>query len=462
MNNRPRILVVEDEVDARQGLATLISGWGYQVDVAADGIQAMERMTVAPPVAVLSDIRMPRMDGLQLLAHIRSNFGNLPVLVLSGQGTKDAVVECLRLRANDYIDKPIRADELRQRLADLLAPSTTTPAEPADEDAADGFIGSSVTIAAVRQLAHQVAPTTASVLITGESGTGKEVLARTLHRLSPRRERAFVAINCAAIPESLMESEIFGHEKGAFTGAQERRAGCFELAENGTLLLDEIGEMPMQTQAKLLRVLEDRKVRRLGSKTELPVNVRVLAATNKDPLKAVATAHLREDLFYRLNVFHLHLPPLRDHLEDLPELCDGIIARLNAVHGRSVERVSPAVMDAFRRYLWPGNVRELRNTLERAVILAQGGQIEMSHLPPDFGTHRLSAEDDARSVRIPVGTTVADAEKALILKTLAQENNNKTRAAEKLGISLKTLQNKLKEYAGAEAATSSAGSAAEG
>src|SRR6185312_378918 len=315
------------------------------------------------------------------------------------------------------------------------------------------FVGTSNAAQQIRTLVQQVAPTTASVLITGESGTGKEVVARLIHGLSPRRDRTFLAINCSAIPESLMESEIFGHEKGAFTGAQERRAGCFELAEGGTLLLDEIGEMPIGTQAKLLRVLEDRHLRRLGSKQEIPVNVRVLAATNRSPAEAVERGQLRSDLYYRLNVFNLHLPPLRDHLEDLPALCTALLLQLNARHGRSVTHVSAEVLRLLARHRWPGNVRELRNTLERAMIMAVGSSIERQHLPDDFGQDPAppasagAAADDSETVRVPVGTTVDEAERLLILKTLARENNNKTRAAERLGISLKTLQNKLKEYA---------------
>jgi transcriptional regulator with PAS, ATPase and Fis domain len=292
-----------------------------------------------------------------------------------------------------------------------------------------------------------VAPSTASVLITGASGTGKELVARTIHELSPRRPKPFVAINCAAIPETLMESEIFGHEKGAFTGALERRTGCFELAEGGTLLLDEIGEMPIGTQAKLLRVLEDRKLRRLGSKVETTVDVRVLAATNKIPEEAVARGELRNDLYYRLNVFNIHMPPLREHREDIPDLVHHLLAEMNTKHGRRVATVSEAVLNAFRNHTWPGNVRELRNTLERAVIVCEGPVIETKHLPPGFGHTpiRLSA-DDADSIRVGVGTTVGEAERLLIVKTLESTNNNKTRAAEVLGISLKTLHNKLKEY----------------
>jgi len=297
------------------------------------------------------------------------------------------------------------------------------------------------------RLVEMVAPSIASVLITGESGTGKEMVARTIHELSPRKNKPFVAINCSAIPETLIESEIFGHEKGAFTGALERRAGCFELAEEGTLLLDEIGEMPIATQAKLLRVLEDHKLRRLGSKAETPVDVRVLAATNKVPEEAVANGHLRNDLYYRLNVFNLHLPPLREHKEDISQLVSALLADMNAKHGRDVASVSDAVLQMFNSYHWPGNVREMRNTLERAVIVCEGSLIEPRHLPPNFGSSGIRpATGDGEGIRLEVGTTVEQAEKMLILKTLATTNNNKTRAAEILGISLTTLHNKLKEY----------------
>jgi transcriptional regulator with PAS, ATPase and Fis domain len=286
-------------------------------------------------------------------------------------------------------------------------------------------------------------------LITGASGTGKELVARTIHELSPRRTKPFVPINCAAIPETLIESEIFGHEKGAFTGALERRTGCFELAEGGTLLLDEIGEMPIATQAKLLRVLEDHKLRRLGSRVETSVDVRVLAATNKVPDEAVANGELREDLYYRLNVFNVHMPPLREHKDDIPELVQLLIRDMNQKHGRKVATVSEAVLNAFNNYSWPGNVRELRNTLERAVIVCEGAMIETRHLPPGFGQTVRAAVHDPDAVRLGVGTTVEEAERLLILKTLEATSNNKTRAAEILGISLKTLHNKLKEYGAA-------------
>jgi transcriptional regulator with PAS, ATPase and Fis domain len=272
------------------------------------------------------------------------------------------------------------------------------------------------------------------------------LVARTIHDISPRRNKPFVPINCAAIPETLIESEIFGHEKGAFTGALERRTGCFELAEGGTLLLDEIGEMPVGTQAKLLRVLEDHKLRRLGSKVETSVDVRVLAATNKVPDEAVANGELREDLYYRLNVFNIHMPALREHKDDIRELVKSLLADMNEKHGRKVADVSEAVLNMFQSYSWPGNVRELRNTLERAVIVCESGLIETKHLPPGFGQSVRPVANDPDAVYLGVGTTVGEAEKLLILKTLQATSNNKTRAAEILGISLKTLHNKLKEY----------------
>jgi transcriptional regulator with PAS, ATPase and Fis domain len=289
------------------------------------------------------------------------------------------------------------------------------------------------------------------------------MVARTLHALSPRRQGPFVAINCAALPETLIESELFGHEKGSFTGASERRAGCFELAQHGTLLLDEIGEMPMPTQAKLLRILEDSKVRRLGGKAEFEVDVRLVAATNKVPEEAVQGGHLREDLFYRLNVFHIHLPPLRDRKEDIRSIAETLVSDLNRKHECKVVEVSGDVLDSLQRHNWPGNVRELRNVLERAVILAGEGPIELKHLPA-FLQHRSVSvpatapsgavqpiappQDELDAVRFTIGTTVEEAEKGLILRTLEHTRNNKTRAAEVLGISLKTLHNKLKEYSG--------------
>jgi transcriptional regulator with PAS, ATPase and Fis domain len=287
------------------------------------------------------------------------------------------------------------------------------------------------------------------VLITGESGTGKELVARALHRLSPRAAGAFVAINCAALTETLIESELFGHEKGAFTGALERHVGCFEQANNGTVLLDEIADMPIGTQAKLLRVLEDRKVRRLGGKTDLPVEVRVIAATNRNPEDAIKNKLLREDLFYRLNVFNIHLPPLRDRKGDIAAIAEAIIANLNKKHGCRVTGLHAAVLERLQNHAWPGNVRELRNVLERAVILAGEGMIQLKHLAMDGAgaeTQQAAAVGDAdtgESIRVRQGATMEEIEDAYIDMILRRTNNNKTRAAEILGISVRTLHNRL-------------------
>jgi transcriptional regulator with PAS, ATPase and Fis domain len=294
-------------------------------------------------------------------------------------------------------------------------------------------------------LVEQVAPSSASVLITGESGTGKELIARTIHQLSPRRDKPFIGINCSAIPETLMESELFGHEKGAFTGAASTRMGCFELAEGGTLLLDEIAEMPPLLQAKLLRVIEERSLRRVGSNREIEIDVRILAATNKDPEDAVSRGTLREDLLYRLNVFRIELPALKERKEDLPLLAQYLVTKLSEKHSRPARFLSPAAISVLQFHAWPGNVRELRNVIERAVVICSGEQLERHHFAPYpiDQRERLRKED---TITLPVGTPLEEVERQMIVRTLQKTKNNKTRAAELLGISLKTLHNKLNLY----------------
>ena len=453
-----KVLIIEDEENERTGLAELVSAWGYRAETACDGMEGFEKVGEWLPSIVVTDLKMPRMGGLELLERIARESYAVAVIVVTAQGTIDSAVQAMRMGAYDYITKPIDTDRLRtilQNASALLGTRTEleiTRRKLRDAGTLGSLVGSSRKMQEIFRLIEMVAPSTASVLITGASGTGKELVARTIHELSPRRNKPFVPINCAAIPETLIESEIFGHEKGAFTGALERRTGCFELAEGGTLLLDEIGEMPVATQAKLLRVLEDRKLRRLGSRVETTVDVRVLAATNKVPQEAVSSGQLRNDLFYRLNVFNIHMPLLREHKEDIPSLVEYLLKDMSAKHQRNAVAVSEAVFHLFQNYSWPGNVRELRNTLERAVIVCEGGVIESKHLPPGFGqpTVRTSSEDPD-AVHLGVGTTVEEAEKLLILKTLESTSNNKTRAAEILGISLKTLHNKLKEYGSAQA-----------
>src|ERR1700688_2694137 len=432
-----KVLIVEDEENERTGLAELVSSWGYRAETAPDGVAGLEKASQWNPSIVVTDLKMPRMGGIELLEHLAEQSEAMAVILVTAQGTIDSAVQAMRLGAYDYLTKPIDTNRLRTMLQNASALlGTRAELESArrklrDSGSLGSLRGSSRKMQEIFRLIEMVSPSTASVLITGASGTGKELVARTIHQLSPRRERPFVAINCAAIPETLIESEIFGHEKGAFTGALERRTGCFELAEGGTLLLDEIGEMPVGTQAKLLRVLEDHKLRRLGSKVETSVDVRVLAATNKVPDEAVASGELRSDLYYRLNVFNIHMPPLREHKDDIPDLVDLLLSEMSSKHSRKVSAVSEAVLNLFNNYTWPGNVRELRNTIERAVIVCDGGMIETKHLPPGCGHAILrTSAHDPDAIRLGVGTTVEEAEKILVRKTLVQSSNNKTKAAE--------------------------------
>ncbi|MCC7174547.1 MAG: sigma-54-dependent Fis family transcriptional regulator [Bryobacterales bacterium] len=455
-----RVLIVDDEENQRLGLASMVAAWGYQAETAADGVEALEKLAVFPAQVMVTDLMMPRMDGSELLRRLNAQGGGPTAIVVTAFGNLETAVSIIHeLGAFWFMEKPIQARALRTLLE--RAAKQSKLAEEAErlqrqlsyQGVLGEITGRSPVMQQVFSLVAQVAPSKAVVLVTGESGTGKELVARTVHRLSPRRDGPFVAVNCAAMPETLMESELFGHEKGAFTGAVERRAGCFELAQKGTLLLDEIGDMPVGTQAKLLRVLEDSHVRRLGGKAEMVVDVRVIASTNQKLEDALHKKRLREDLYYRLNVFRIHLPPLRERREDIPSLCEALIRDLNRKHGCRVTDVDLRVLGMFRDWTWPGNVRELRNVLERAVIIAGEGTITAGHLPPHFGAGGPvpppGPGDDAGALTLRVGSTVGEAEKALILRTLGHTKNNKTRAAEILGISLKTLHNKLKEYGSA-------------
>jgi DNA-binding NtrC family response regulator len=460
MDNALKVLIVEDEPHALMGLAELISDWGYRTETARDGLEGWEKALVFDPAIVVTDLKMPRLDGIGLLQKLAEDSSGLSskvaVVVLTAMGSIQQAVEAMKLGAYDFLQKPVDSTRLRTILANATRQrETEIELEVArrrlrESGVLGSMVGSSRPMREIFGLIEQIAPSNVPVLITGESGTGKELVARTLHNLSPRKNRPFVAVNCAAIPESLIESELFGHEKGAFTGAVDRRAGCFELASGGTLLLDEIGDMPIGTQAKLLRVLEERKLRRLGARIEQEVDVRVLAATNHDPKDAVANGHLRADLFYRLNVFNINMPPLRDHIEDLPAMAESMLEQMNQKHGRKVSGVAPSMLDRLMAYRWPGNARELRNAIERAVILCpDGAPLDAGHLAKGFGRDQdqAVAATGAASIPIHVGTTVDEAERILILQTLEATGQNKTRAAEILAVSLKTLHNKLKEYA---------------
>jgi DNA-binding NtrC family response regulator len=445
-----KILVVDDDASEREGLAELLKVWGYEADIAGDGRQALQQAVAFNPAVVISDLRMPGMSGMEVLRQIRESRPDVTFIMLTGQGTIEEAVEATKLGAFNFLEKPVDPKRLQVELRNCLERrENELQLEIAQRRLREAgilgqLVGRSKKMQGVMSIIAAVAPSRASILITGESGTGKELAARTIHELSPRKGKPFVAVNCAAIPETLMESEIFGHEKGAFTGAVERRMGCFELADGGTLLLDEIGEMPAQTQAKLLRVLEDSKLRRLGSKNEISVDVRVLAATNKVPEEAVANGNLRSDLYFRLNVVQITMPPLREHLEDLEPLTQALIEELNRKHHTRAKAVDSSLLETLRRHSWPGNIRELRNTLERMMVLNSGEILRNTDLPGDFGKSTTAAIND--NLHLRPGMTVGEAERRLIFETLAFTSNNKTRAAEMLGISLKTLHNKLKEY----------------
>ncbi len=470
-----KVLIVDDEASQRSGMAAMVSAWDMTAETAADGNEALLKLEAFPADVILTDLNMPGLDGFGFLQRLRDSGDMPPTIVLTAFGNIETAVRTVHeLGAYWFLEKPIQSGTLEVLIrragshAGLRAEKRNLERQLSYKGSLGQLVGASPGIQEIFALLQQAGPSKACVLITGESGTGKELVARTIHDLSPRRQGPFIAINCAALPETLIESELFGHEKGSFTGASERRAGCFEIAQHGTLLLDEIGEMPMQTQAKLLRILEDSKVRRLGGKTEFEVDVRLVAATNKEPGEAVRDGHLREDLYYRLNVFHIHLPPLRERKEDIRPIAEALMADLNRKHQCRVADMAPEVVEAFERHSWPGNVRELRNVLERAVILACEGVIEMRHLPaflqariqsaaagapgnaaPSPSAPPAPAASDEGVIRLHIGTTVEEAEKGLILRTLEHTRNNKTRAAEILGISLKTLHNKLKEYGAA-------------
>jgi len=442
-----RVLIVEDDAAARLGLEQLVKSWGFIAEAAADGEEALEKVTSFRPAIVITDLVMPRMDGLVLLRALQQQGADVTTLLLTAQGTVETAVEAMKEGAYDYLTKPIDLQRLKI-LLDKIVERLETMREVKslrrqlrESGTFGSLIGNSPEMRKIYSVVEQAAPTGASVLITGESGTGKELIAQTIHHLSPRASFPFVGINCAAIPETLLESEIFGHEKGAFTGAADRRQGCFELADRGTLFLDEIGEMTPATQVKLLRVLQERKFRRLGGRIEQSVDVRVIAATNIDPQEAVKQSKLREDLFYRLNVFSFRLPPLRERKEDLALLTQSFINEFNQRNQKSIIGVDQPTMRMIEHYAWPGNVRELRNVIERATILSPGPFIEPKHLPPSLAEE--PAPQHQPQVALAPGITVEEAERRLILMTLEHTRDNKTRAAEILGISLKTLHNKL-------------------
>lgn len=443
-----RILIADDESSSRQGLAELLKRWGHEVQEARDGSEALKRAMEQNPDLVITDLVMPNMDGLWLLRSLREELGDVPVVLLTGRGTIDSAVEAIREGAYDFLEKPVDASRLRV-IVNRAAEKRATLQEVAAlrhslrQRGPDGAVdGNSPAMRRVYSLVEKVAPSKTSVVISGPSGAGKEVIARAIHNLSPRKDKPFIAINCSAIPASLMESEIFGHEKGAFTGADQRRLGCFELAHGGTLFLDEVGELPVELQAKFLRVIEEEKLRRLGGKTEISVDVRVLCATHRDLKKQIEEGAFREDLYFRLNVFSIQLPPLKERREDIRPLAEHFVERFASEAGKRIRGITPEAMAILQSYSWPGNIRELRNTMERGVILCEGEMIETSHLPPEMETSPLGAA----VIKLSLGMPLREVEKEYILGSLRRNKGNKSRTAEILGISEKTLYNKLNRY----------------
>jgi DNA-binding NtrC family response regulator len=443
-----RILAVDDEVATLEALAEILTAWGHKVETATDGHEALKKALEFRPDLVLSDVVMPETSGIWLLKALREELPDCPVIFLTGRASIDTAVEATREGAYDFIEKPFDTARVKVSIARALERRETEREVQGlrrrlKQLGGTDFIGQSAPMRRVLELIERVAPSKAAVAISGESGTGKEVVARSIHNLSPRREKAFVAINCASIPATLMESEIFGHERGAFTGADQRRSGVFELAHGGTLFLDEVGEIPIELQAKLLRVLEESRLRRLGGKVEIEVDVRVLCATNRDLKAEIKKAAFREDLYFRLNVFQIGLPPLRDRREDVPLLVQYFVDKFNAESGKRVTGVRPDALDMLKNHDWPGNIRELRNAVERAVILCDGELLQREHLPPDM----VGRTPERASFKLPFGLTLDLVEKEYILGSLDRNGGNKARTAEMLGVSEKTLYNKLNRYA---------------
>ena len=447
-----RVLIIDDDQPHVEALSVSMKAAEYEVRIAAPGLSALEIIESFSPTAIVIDPSADGYDPFSLLRELRLQQPHTPIILTASNSSVELALRAIQEEgAYHYFEKPVDPEKFltviegATVLAEARRENEILRRELRDRGAFGELVGNSEAMQRVYSLIEQVASSSASVLITGESGTGKELVARTVHNLSPRRSAPFLAINCSAIPDTLMESELFGHEKGAFTGAVSRRHGCFELANTGTLMLDEIGEMPTLLQAKLLRVLEERVVHRLGSRKDIAVDVRLLAATNKEPHGAVRNGTLREDLLYRLNVISIHLPKLSERLEDLPLLTQHLITRLASKHNRPARFISAAALDALRFHSWPGNVRELRNVIERAVVICSGEQIERHHFAPyPFDQRQRRREED--TVTFPVGTPLREIERQMILRTLDKTGNNKTRAAQLLNISLKTLHNKLNDY----------------
>jgi len=442
-----RILVVDDEVNARTALAELLRDEGYEVETAADAFKALGKYESFSPHVVVTDLKMPGMDGIELVKKIRASEDPAAVVVMTAFGAVSSAVDAMRSGAADYLTKPLNFDELLVVLDKVLEAQALRRearqlrARVRDRVAPNNIVGGSPPMQRVFEIVDQVAPSRATVLITGESGTGKELVANAIHQRSPRANGPFIKLHCAALAESLLESELFGHEKGSFTGAMARKEGRFELANGGTLFLDEIGEISPAIQVKLLRFLQEHEFERVGGTQTIRVDVRVIAATNRNLMDEVAKGRFREDLFYRLNVVSLEMPPLRDRRTDIPSLAKFFLDRYVKENGKSIEGFAPDTLDLLCAYDWPGNVRELENAIERAVVLTTGSVIETRALPPNVRPRLTPA-----GMPVIPGATLAEIEKYAILETLKSTGGSTSKAAEILGISVRTIQYRLHQY----------------
>ncbi|MFW2367494.1 MAG: sigma-54-dependent transcriptional regulator [Desulforhopalus sp.] len=442
----PRILLAEDDEIMRVSVYDRLKKQGWQIDEAEDGQRAMNLAERHQYHLVISDIRMPGLDGLTLLQNVRNQSPDTEVIIMTAYGSVDDAIDCLKKGAADYILKPFDMDDLIIRVTRLLElQAVKTKCEILEATCVQlsdrGLFGDSAPMQKVYSRIQQAAPTNATVLITGESGTGKELAARALHRASQRHDQPFVSINCAAIPDGLMESELFGHERGAFTGADQKRKGKFELADNGTLLLDELGDLPGPLQAKLLRVLQESQFERIGGNRSIKVDVRIIACTSKNLAEEVAAGNFRQDLLYRLQVIPLAMPPLREHKEDIDELCRVFLNEFNSKHGRSITITDEAI-SCLKKYDFPGNARELKNLMERASVLCRGPQITPADLPSEINQHSTKNISDYN-----LGEQVMRTETNCIRNALVHSGGNRTKAAKLLGISRKNLWEKMKCYA---------------
>ena len=442
------VLIVDDEKNIRAGLSHALELDGYDTLLAADGQEALDTIADSEVDLVIADLKMPRVSGQELLRRLVEQYPSVPVIILTGHGTIETAVTAMRDGAYDFLTKPVNLDRLsllaKRALStrELALRHRALQQELESQRSDSAIIGTSATMQRLMQVVRQVAPTKASVLVTGESGVGKELVADALHRFSDRSGRPLVKVHCAALAETLLESELFGHEKGAFTGAIGRKRGRFELANTGTIFLDEIGEINQAVQVKILRVLQEKAFERVGSEATLQVNVRVVSATNRDLRQRINEGAFREDLFYRLNVVHIEVPPLRERREDVPLLATAFVKEFARENGKQIEGIDARAHAALYKYSWPGNVRELRNSIESAVVMAGGSTIELAHLPPTIS----QAVDEPGCIRITTGSKLTDAEREIIRATLAANNGNKTRTAEVLGIGRKTLHRKVAEY----------------